>query len=658
MKFLLLFMQCLFVANTFAQTLQWEALYNNSSDLTDYANDMTVDSKGNVYVTGESFLPGSGNDVATVKYSKTGMPLWVSRYKGAGDASDYGIAIATDADGNVYVAAASGIGTARDILTIKYDSAGNELWVKQYDGSANSFDIPIGMKIDASGNIYVAGQTTGSSSMLDYILIKYLPDGTESWVKTYNGAGSVNDLAYGMCIDDSFIYLTGVSVEAGNLQNFTTIKYSPGGSEVWITHTDSVQGDAKDVAVDKSGNVYITGYSTLDTVALFDYLTVKYSSSGIEQWVKRYDGMGKSHDHASSLAVNDSGDVYVTGKSTGINSKFDFTTIKYTTDGTFRWAKRYDSKKRIDEANAIVLDSAGNIYITGNSFGTYTGAPDFVTIKYDSSGVMQWLARNKGWVAGPNRPASIAIDDENAVIVSGYSDGGMSRSDYLTVKYGQGNVLWQFGETAFAKTFFGLEVYDANMAWVCGTGGTIFHTTDGGGVWFQQPTGPLIPDLLALSFPNVDTGYVVGKKGTIMKTTDGGDAWFPLTNASQNWTRADLHRVHFWNAETGYASGKKGTTLFTFDGGFTWTASTLAKLSTLNDIFYQDLSNGWGAGKKGALRKTTDSGTNWDTLKNGSANWTSLELSRIEFSDTLNGWTIGYKSSLLNTTNNTFFSFF
>jgi len=72
--------------------------------------------------------------------------------------------------------------------------------------------------------------------------------------------------------------------------------------------------NAWSLAVDGSGNVYVTGSSDVSGTGR-DYATVKYNSSGVQQWVARYNGPGNSSDNARSLAVDGSGSVYVTGES-------------------------------------------------------------------------------------------------------------------------------------------------------------------------------------------------------------------------------------------------------------------------------------------------------------------------------------------------------
>jgi hypothetical protein len=86
---------------------------------------------------------------------------------------------------------------------------------------------------------------------------------------------------------------------------------------------------ASAIAVDNSGNVYVTGRSEGDSIFL-EYTTVKYSSSGDLVWTQRYQGPGAGHNAATDLALDGLGNVYVTGSSQGVSTGYDFATIRYT----------------------------------------------------------------------------------------------------------------------------------------------------------------------------------------------------------------------------------------------------------------------------------------------------------------------------------------
>src|SRR5438093_1349071 len=145
---------------------------------------------------------------------------------------------------------------------------------------------------------------------------------------------------------------------------------------------------ANAVAVDDSGNVYVTG-SSYGPNGLPDYATVKYSSSGDTLWVQRYNGPANNWDGATELALDASGNVYVTGQSYGSND-FDYVTVKYDASGVQKWTARYNAL--YDYATALAVDAAGNVYVTGYSYGSGTYY-DYATIKYTTRGKPRWLAR-------------------------------------------------------------------------------------------------------------------------------------------------------------------------------------------------------------------------------------------------------------------------
>jgi hypothetical protein len=199
------------------------------------------------------------------------------------------------------------------------------------------------------------------------------------------------------------------------------------------------------MAVDASGNVFITGYSTSAGLS-FDYATIKYSSSGVPLWTNRYGGPGVDN-RATALALDTGGNVFVTGYSTNSTSGYDYATICYSSVGVPLWTNRYDGPSGGDDtAEAVVVDNNGNVLVTGSST-TITYAYNylhFATVKYSNAGVPLWTNRY-AWPTGDNDIASaIAADASGNVFVAGYSSyfsGGGTY--YETVEYsGDGTLLW------------------------------------------------------------------------------------------------------------------------------------------------------------------------------------------------------------------------
>src|SRR5689334_22748769 len=108
---------------------------------------------------------------------------------------------------------------------------------------------------------------------------------------------------------------------------------------------------AKDMTIDKQRNVYVTG-ATLGANTSYDFTTIKYNSAGELQWVSRYSGPGISNDEPAAIAVDDKGNVYVTGRSDGDGTgiDYDYATIKLNSAGVIQWATRYNGPGNGEDA--------------------------------------------------------------------------------------------------------------------------------------------------------------------------------------------------------------------------------------------------------------------------------------------------------------------
>jgi uncharacterized delta-60 repeat protein len=392
---------------------------------------IAVDGSGNVYVTGHN---------GTVKYNSAGQEQWQAY--GPVDA-----AMAVDASGNVYVTGYVRSQNDNDYLTIKYNSGGQEQWEATYNSAPGlSDDQPHAIAVDASGNVYVTGLSSTNAQYFysyDYLTIKYNSAGQEQWVARYNGPGNRNDFAYAIAVDNlGNCYVTGESDGGSSFSDYATIKYNSAGQEQWVARYDgpaSYVDEAWAIALDALGNVYVTGNSSGLGNAGDDYATIKYNSAGQQQWVARYNGPASWWDDAKAIAVDNSGNVYVTGSSmTANDGPTDYATVKYNSSGQQQWVARYNGPGNDnDDATAIAVDGSGNVYVTGSSTGQGSGL-DYATIKYNSTGQQQWVARYNGPGNGDDQAGAIALDALGNVYVTGSSYVDLSNGAYATIKYVQG----------------------------------------------------------------------------------------------------------------------------------------------------------------------------------------------------------------------------
>ena len=332
-----------------------------------------------------------------------------------------------------------------------------EVWTASYNGPANNADNAYVMTIDALGNIYVAGESRNGASTtdsIDYAVVKYNPSGDTIWVRFYNGIGNRRDVVRAIAVDDSGnVYVTGDSYGTTDF-DMATVKYSSSGVQQWaMRYNGSANGPdgASAIAVDALGNAYVTGYSDGDASPVFrqdDYVTIKYNATGAVQWAKRYDGPSSFHDVPHAIAVDTAGYVYVTGQSSGSGgTRYNYATIKYNSIGDSVWVRGYnnDAANYNDIAWALKLDGSGDVYVTGSSDATTGTTEDYVTIKYDASGTQQWLARYNG-PGGGDEAYAMAVDDNGNAYVTGRSRGGSPTFsyDYLTIRYdaATGDTTW------------------------------------------------------------------------------------------------------------------------------------------------------------------------------------------------------------------------
>jgi hypothetical protein len=208
----------------------------------------------------------------------------------------------------------------------------------------------------------------------------------ELWVARHDGPVSGNDSAAAIAVDSyGNSYVTGNVCtyldQWGQCQTFSweTVKYDTAGNARWAASFAEpggygCPGGPSAITVDAHGNSYVTGEvcvaAACDDVSCFpsvsDYGTIKYDSNGAQLWVARYNGGGFGTDYAAAIALDPTGNVYVTGASYGADFLPHYATLKYDANGNVIWAVRYSGPGNgSDYANAVGLDSSGNLYVTG-----------------------------------------------------------------------------------------------------------------------------------------------------------------------------------------------------------------------------------------------------------------------------------------------------
>jgi hypothetical protein len=195
-----------------------------------------------------------------------------------------------------------------------------------------------------------------------------------------------------------------------------TSKYSGAGIALWSN--SYVYGLAKAIAVDRnSSNVYVTGYSLTGTNYFF--ATIAYSGAGVPLWTNNFNRPGAPDDRAIAIAVNNSGNVFVTGRSSrvynsSLESDFKYATVAYSSVGMPLWTNVYSNGG--DVPAAIATDTIGNVFVTGSSSGPSGGG--YATVSYSNAGVPLWTNRYDPH-PGPGDATAMAVDRSGNVFVAG-----------------------------------------------------------------------------------------------------------------------------------------------------------------------------------------------------------------------------------------------
>ena len=473
----LLLLSCVFI---FAQLNPWLWAKKAGGTSDDHGQGIGVDASGNSYITGyfqgtatfgsTNLTSNGGYDIFVAKLDSSGNWLWAKKAGGTSDDEGHGIAV--DASGNSYVTGFFG-GSASfgsttlisngnyDIFITKLDSNGNWLWAKKAGGT--NPDYGFGIAVDTSGNSYVIGFFEGTATFgyttlisnggTDLFVAKLDSSGNWLWAKKVGGTST--DEGYDIAVDASGnSYVTGIFYGTATFGSTTLI--SNGEEDIFIAKLDSsgnwlwaknAGGTGSDegygIAVDASGNSYVTGYfygaanfgsTTLTSYGYYDIFIAKLDSSGNWLWATK--AGGTDYDIGSGIVVDASGNSYVTGYFDSDatfgsiilynNRYYDIFIAKLDSSGNWLWATKAGGIY-YDCGTGIVVDTTRNSYVTGFFEATSIDGAIFGNITIYSSGTSLNHDIFVAKVHIPYYPAGVSIVEETYGIPVTVSGGDADR---------------------------------------------------------------------------------------------------------------------------------------------------------------------------------------------------------------------------------------
>jgi hypothetical protein len=454
---------CLFAnIRSYSQTPDWLWAKGAGGTNEDYGYSVAADASGNTYVAGffssDELIFGTftltndgSKDMFLVKYDAGGNVLWAK--SAGGPLDDRGYSVAVDISGNAYVTGYFSspsilFGTFtlenkgfEDIFLVKYDAGGNVVWAESAAGTFH--DVGNSVTLDDSGNIFLTGFfssseiTFGDNTLTnaggnDMFLAKYDANGNVLWAK--NPYGTSQDQGCSVAADNSgnayvagyfsaytYIVFGSDTLTSGGDYDVFLAKYDAGGNVQWAKGAGALGNDlATAIAVDNSGNAYMAGYFsssaitfgtfTLTNVAGNDIFLTKYNASGNVLWAKSAGGTGI--DFVYSVAVNASGDAYLTGDFSSPTLSIGTYTLtnaggsdlflaKYDAGGNVLWAKGNGGIGN-EYGNSVAIVGSDNVCVTGYFSGSpFILGPDTL----QNAGMYDvFLAKSEGGPTGISEP--------------------------------------------------------------------------------------------------------------------------------------------------------------------------------------------------------------------------------------------------------------
>lgn len=516
-----------------------------------------------------------------------GDAYWINTLSGTSTESSLGVTATSD--GSVYVAGATnseGAGN-NDLSVVKYNSSGTLQWQRTIGGS-NS-DYGFGIAADSSGNIYVTGyQSSYGTQANQFYLVKYNSSGALQWQRSLVCIGSLYCRDIVVDSSDSNVYLVGFSSDTNSTSGSNDIfvcKYSASGDLQWQRLLGGSSVDTgRGIGLDSSNNVYISYHTLSIGQGNYDVGVAKYNSSGVLQW-QRILG-GTAFDANGSLAVDSSGNSYISFETSSEGQGgSDFGIAKYNSSGALQW-QRIIGGTGTDSARSAALDSSGNVYAFGNTSSAGAGGNDLLIVKYNSSGTLQWQ-RSLGTTAGENGN-NIFVDGSDNIYLA-----AATGADGLIAKLpADGSLTGTYGDFVYASTSLTAATSTLTDAASTLTDKESFYS---GTIWDDVENASHVRfddvnsgnnDVRGLFFKSDGTKVYMLLSNRTIRCSSLSTAWDISTHGSVDYTFPSSS-FHFYHTNPhGLFISPDGTELYSTDDDYNrlhrYTMSTAWDLSTLS----------------------------------------------------------------------------
>jgi hypothetical protein len=340
----------------------------------DYGEDVAISAKiGAVFVTGSTTgsLDGpnrGGSDGYVRRYNRSGGVVWKRQFGTSENDSATGIAI--DEDANVYVVGRTG----NNAFIRKFNKNGAAIWTRTFSLEDGHTDAR-GVHTDKKGHVYVVGVSGGFNP--SYVR-KYTTSGVLVWTRLQE-AGGIIIAAKAVRTDWRGNVYVGVSDVDDDFQAGYILKYNSSGSLLW-TRSLGPQSGVEDLEV-FGETLYVTGYIQVynsdEASYIPDAFVSKLNTDGEVLWTRQFGT--PSYDHAMGVSIDSQGNAYVTGQTFGSLARsnlgrWDIFVRKYSSGGALSWTKQFGSSKDDFSGDIATLKGSNETYLIGTTFGSIGGS--------------------------------------------------------------------------------------------------------------------------------------------------------------------------------------------------------------------------------------------------------------------------------------------
>jgi hypothetical protein len=380
-----------------------------------------TDQDKNVYVIGSTINTNLDYDIMVVKYDRKGNELWEDIISGSASGDDHGLDLILDEQGRLIITGTVlNTNSIYDLILRKYNQMGDILWTQYYNGTNNLIDGGTSLCLGANSEIFVGGGTFDANSLSDFLIMKYDSNGVQQWVNTYDFIG-LHEVVTKITYRGGRLLVTGASEAASGKWEMSTLSVNEANGSIWSTYRTGGSSEdidrVTDIIIDDNDFVYVVG-AVKNIGTGYDMKLVKLDENLNLIWSEEIDGGYGLEDQANAVQVDANSNVYVTGFITTSQQGKDYYTCKYNVSGVQQWNTIFDGEdEQNDKAIDLVLDEQGNIYVTGTSY--HITNEDFYTIKYDNNGVIKWETAFNSIANKNDRAIDIAMDDDGDLLVVG-----------------------------------------------------------------------------------------------------------------------------------------------------------------------------------------------------------------------------------------------